>query len=129
MSKTDNITLTLERNVALVLFDFLARVADKEHGAPLRGAILHEAELPALWSLLNGLEEVLAEPFAVDYPKRLRKRAPASSSDAAAPCRDRGAGRDGEPIRELRRRRAQERGGWSASSGPCRAAPRLRAYW
>jgi hypothetical protein len=73
MIKTDNVTLKLERNVALVLFDFLARAADKEHGEPLRGAIRHEAELPALWTLLNGLEEVLAEPFAVDYPKRLTK--------------------------------------------------------
>jgi hypothetical protein len=73
MRKSDNVTLTLERDVALVLFDFLARAADKEHGTPLRDAIKHEAELPALWSLLNGLEGVLAEPFAIDYRKRLQK--------------------------------------------------------
>jgi hypothetical protein len=59
----DTITLTLDRAVALVLFDFLARTTDELDGEPLR----------ALWSLLAELEESLTEPFAADYAKLLAK--------------------------------------------------------
>ncbi len=67
----ETVTLTLDRSVALVLFDFLARTADEEDGEPLREALGDPSELPALWSLLADLEETLAEPFADDYAKRL----------------------------------------------------------
>jgi hypothetical protein len=67
----ETVTLTLDRSVALVLFDFLARTTDEEDGEPLREALSDPSELPALWSLLADLEETLAEPFAADYAKRL----------------------------------------------------------
>jgi hypothetical protein len=67
----DTITLTLDRAVALVLFDFLARTTDEMDGEPLRDGLDDPAELPALWSLLAELEESLTEPFAADYAKRL----------------------------------------------------------
>jgi hypothetical protein len=67
----ETVTLTLDRSVALVLFDFLARTADEEDGEPLREALSDPSELPALWSLLADLEAALSEPFAADYAKRL----------------------------------------------------------
>ena len=67
--KHDTVSLTLDRDVALVLFDFLARTADEEEGEPLRDALLHKAELAALLELLSGLEERLEEPFASDYTR------------------------------------------------------------
>jgi hypothetical protein len=63
----DEITVTLDRSVALVLFDFLSRTTDEEDGEPLNGALHHKAELPALWATLAALESVLTEPFANDY--------------------------------------------------------------
>lgn len=63
------VTIELDRAVALVLFDFLARVAEEEDGEPLREALVYGAELPALWALLGVLEEHLTEPFAADYAK------------------------------------------------------------
>jgi hypothetical protein len=67
--KHDSVSLTLNRDVALVLFDFLARTADEEGGEPLQDALLHKAELAALLELLSGLEEMLEEPFASDYTR------------------------------------------------------------
>jgi hypothetical protein len=64
--------MVLDRSVALVLFDFLARTTDEEDGEPLREALAHPAELPALWATLATLEEVLVEPFAADYGKKVR---------------------------------------------------------
>jgi hypothetical protein len=63
----DDITVTLDRSVALVLFDFLSRTTDEEDGEPLNEALQHKAELPALWAMLAALESVLTEPFATDY--------------------------------------------------------------
>ncbi|MDQ2082480.1 hypothetical protein RA307_20020 [Xanthobacteraceae bacterium Astr-EGSB] len=67
--KSDTVSLTLDRDVALVLFDFLARTADEEEGEPLQDALLHKAELAALLELFAGLEEMLEEPFAADYTR------------------------------------------------------------
>ncbi len=67
----DTVTLTLDRSVALVLFDFLSRTADEDEGERLADALESKAELPALWSLLEELEEVLTEPFADDYRARV----------------------------------------------------------
>jgi len=69
---SDDVTLTLDHSVALVLFDFLSRNADEEDGAPLNEALQHKAELPALWAMLAALEEVLPEPMAEDYGKRVK---------------------------------------------------------
>lgn len=65
------VLLELDRPLALVLFEFLARVADEEGGDPLASALAHDAELPALLALLALLEEHLEEPFADDYRDRL----------------------------------------------------------
>ena len=60
MTKQDLHQLTLSEDVALVLFDMLAR-SD--------GAIqsLAPGERAALWQLEAGLERLLAEPFAAQY--------------------------------------------------------------
>jgi hypothetical protein len=68
----DQIAVTLDRSVALVLFDFLSRTADEEEGTPLNEALQHKAELPALWATLAALEEVLAEPMAADYGAKVK---------------------------------------------------------
>jgi hypothetical protein len=67
VAASNDITVTLDRSVALVLFDFLSRTADEEDGVPLNEALQHKAELPALWATLAALESVLTEPFANDY--------------------------------------------------------------
>ena len=72
MAASDDITVTLDRAVALVLFDFLARTADEEDGELLADALQHKAELPALWATLAALENVLSEPFAADYSAQIK---------------------------------------------------------
>jgi hypothetical protein len=67
-----DITVTLDRSVALVLFEFLSRTTDEEDGEPLAEALQFKAELPALWATLAALEEVLTEPFAADYSARVK---------------------------------------------------------
>lgn len=69
----DNVLVTLDRSVALVLFDFLARNADEEDGETLAEALQHPAELPALWAALAALESALTEPFAADYGAAVEK--------------------------------------------------------
>lgn len=69
---TDDVNVTLDRSVALVLFDFLARAADEEEGELLADALQHKAELPALWAALSALENVLPEPFAADYSAQIK---------------------------------------------------------
>jgi hypothetical protein len=72
VADSDEISVTLDRSVALVLFDFLARATDEEEGEFLADALLHTAELPALWATLAALEEVLTEPFAADYSAQVK---------------------------------------------------------
>jgi hypothetical protein len=72
VAASDQIAVTLDRAVALVLFDFLSRTADEEEGAPLNDALQHKAELPALWATLAALEEVLPEPAAADYGAKVK---------------------------------------------------------
>ena len=55
MAASDNVTLTLDRSAALVLFDFLSRTTDEEEGEPLNEALQHKSELPALWATLSAL--------------------------------------------------------------------------
>lgn len=69
MAGRDDPKLVLDRDVALVLFDFLARVADEEEGEPLAEALAHPSELHALHSLFADLEEVLTEPSDEDYAR------------------------------------------------------------
>ena len=82
----DDITVTLDRSVALVLFEFLSRTADEEDGEPLVEALQFKAELPALWATLAALEDVLTEPFAADYSTRVKAaRADVVKKFGAAP--------------------------------------------
>lgn len=68
MAKAANtVTLTLDRSVALVMFDFLSRTADEDEGELLSEALESKAELAALFSLLAELDDVLTEPLADDY--------------------------------------------------------------
>ena len=73
MAALDHVNVTLDRSVALVLFDFLARTADEEEGETLAEALQHKAELPALWATLAALESVLTEPFAADYSSHVKR--------------------------------------------------------
>lgn len=66
---SDEITLVVDRSVAVVLFEFLSRTVDEGDGEALLDFIDDEAEIPALWALLAGLESVLTEPMAEDYEK------------------------------------------------------------
>ena len=87
VADSDEIAVTLDRSVALVLFDFLARATDEEEGEFLADALLHKAELPALWAMLAALESVLAEPFAADYGARIRAARVAVVQKLGAPPR------------------------------------------
>ena len=58
----DDVKLTLTRDEALGLFDWLGRI--HEHGGV---AFEDQAEQRALWNLEASLEAILAEPFAADY--------------------------------------------------------------
>jgi hypothetical protein len=69
---SDQVHVTLDRSVALVLFEFLSRTTDEEDGEPLAEALQFKAELPALWATLAALEEVLTEPFAADYGAQVK---------------------------------------------------------
>lgn len=67
----DEITLVIDRSVAVVLFEFLSRTVDDADGEALLDFIEDEAEIPALWALLAGLESVLTEPMAEDYERKV----------------------------------------------------------
>jgi len=64
----EEITVTLSREQALVLFDFLSRFTDAEHLS-----IEDQAETRVLWDLLADLETVLDEPFQENYAELLSK--------------------------------------------------------
>ena len=67
MSDRTGVTLDLDHEEALVLFDFLQREIDVGNGAQLRPAIAHEGELWALNALNCLLEKQLVEPFQPDF--------------------------------------------------------------
>ena len=69
----DEITLVIDRSVAVVLFEFLSRTVDDADGEAMADFIEDEAEIPALWALLAGLESVLTEPMAEDYERCVLK--------------------------------------------------------
>lgn len=63
----DHVTVGMERDHALVLFDWLARSTDA--GQPM--AFADGAELRALWDLEASLESVLPEVLQDDYAERI----------------------------------------------------------
>lgn len=63
MKQTDEITIKLGKNEALVLFDFLSRINDKE----MKEIFEDQAEQKVLWILEGHLEKQLVEPFKPEY--------------------------------------------------------------
>lgn len=68
---SEDVILHIDRSVAVVLFEFLSRTVDDGDGEALAEFVEDEAEVPALWALLAGLESVLSEPMAADYEKKV----------------------------------------------------------
>lgn len=68
---SEEVVLHIDRSVAVVLFEFLSRTVDDGDGEALAEFVEDEAEVPALWALLAGLESVLTEPMAVDYDRKV----------------------------------------------------------
>lgn len=64
---TDEISIGLSRDQALVLFEWLARTGAGEQPA----AFEDQAEQRVLWDLEAALEAVLSEPFKSDYRELL----------------------------------------------------------
>src|SRR5262249_25954503 len=62
LSINDPVSVTLERHVALVVYDFLSRLSDgDEFMAEDR------ADQVAIWTLVGSLESILVEPFDPKY--------------------------------------------------------------
>ena len=62
MGEEEEIKISLTKDEALVLFEFLFRFSDTE-----KLNIEHQAEERALWNLECSLEKILVEPFKDDY--------------------------------------------------------------
>lgn len=65
----DHVSVSLKRDLALVLYDWLARTSAL--GAPAE--VADEAEQRALWDLESGLESLLPEVLQDDYPERIAR--------------------------------------------------------
>jgi len=64
--ETDEVTVTLTRSEALVLFDFCSRFSDQGNLS-----IEDQAEQRALWNLQALLQRLLPELFLPDYRERV----------------------------------------------------------
>ena len=73
MSNQATVQLELDKEEALVLFDFLQREIDDRNSVRLKPLAMHDGELWALNGLNSLLERKLAEPFRKDYPALLSK--------------------------------------------------------
>lgn len=62
MAATNDVTITLTADEALVLFEMLHRWEADEVSQPQ-----HQGEQVALWNLSALLERVVSEPFRLDY--------------------------------------------------------------
>ena len=65
-SVKDPVSVTLERHVALVLFEFLSRLSDADE---FRAE--DRADQVAIWTLVGSLESILVEPFDPKYQELL----------------------------------------------------------
>jgi hypothetical protein len=68
---SDEVRIALERDEAIVLFEFLARAVDEGNGLAFRSSVEDDAEVWALNAVLILLEQALAEPFAPGFEKKL----------------------------------------------------------
>jgi hypothetical protein len=64
----EKITITLSRDEALVLFEFLSRFTEQQ-----QLDIRDQAEQRVLWDIQADLESALPEPFAHDYDQYLQR--------------------------------------------------------
>lgn len=69
MKQRDETTIKLNKDEALVLFEFLSRINDKE----LKEIFEDQAEQKILWILEGQLEKQLVEPFKPDYNDIIRE--------------------------------------------------------
>ena len=72
-----SITLKLNRDQALVLFEWLATAEEND-----QLGFHHPAEERVVWQLQGQLEKVLAEPFCPEYAELLKKARTAIAPDA-----------------------------------------------
>ncbi len=63
MKENKEITLSLTKDEALVLFEFLARFNEKDH----ENLFEDQAEQKMLWIIEGQLQKILVEPFKSDY--------------------------------------------------------------
>jgi hypothetical protein len=66
-SKTNDVTITLTADEAVVLFEFLSRFSDTD-----KLTIEDQAEERALWNLCCVFEKCLVVPFDADYSDALQ---------------------------------------------------------
>jgi hypothetical protein len=64
----ERVAISLSRDAALILFEFLSRFSEDEE---LR--IAHQAEERVLWNMQCDLEKALSDPLSHDYPDRLQQ--------------------------------------------------------
>ena len=62
----DAVTLSLSKNQALVLFEWLTNLDDKDDSD-----YSHPSEERVVWELQSQLEKILTEPFDAEYPALL----------------------------------------------------------
>jgi hypothetical protein len=67
--KEEEIILRLNKDEALVLFEFVARFNDDNH----RELFHDQAEQKMMWLIAGQLEKVLAEPFMENYKERIEQ--------------------------------------------------------
>ena len=63
MAENDKITIRLDKDEALVLFDFLSRFNSEKH----KDIFHDQAEEKTLWQIEGQLEKILVEPFMPNY--------------------------------------------------------------
>ena len=72
MTAQKSLSLTLSRDEALVLHEWLARVVDDENAAGIVDTVEHDAEIWALNGVFVLLEQALTEPFEPGFDKLLK---------------------------------------------------------
>lgn len=68
LAMIDGLSITLERDVALVLFEFLSRFSEADEFMAV-----NRADQVAIWTLVASLESILVEPFDPKYEELLKQ--------------------------------------------------------
>ncbi|QTL04831.1 hypothetical protein J5J86_05800 [Aquabacter sp. L1I39] len=61
------VALVLDKPVAVVLLDLLARIMDEGGAEQLRDVLEHPADMSAVWTLKTALGSAVGVPMAQDY--------------------------------------------------------------